>query len=130
LQYDSYSYVYLGVVMQVYEQALPAVVHVEVHNNMSNSPASRKGAGLAGHSHKKQLCHVCKITHPEINEEAGYDIESAFAFPTIILLNDLLSAFSIDFEYKDDWVLLSAAFKSKNKVSKKKKKKILNEFGA
>jgi hypothetical protein len=61
--------------MKIYDQTLPAVVHGIAHNLAADRPASHKALGLAGHSHKTQLCPYCYITKALLQDAKGYDID-------------------------------------------------------
>lgn len=52
----------------------PAQVLGDLIAQNSDTPASRKLAGCAGHSHGTHPCAWCKIVNLDINKPSGYDL--------------------------------------------------------
>jgi hypothetical protein len=62
--------------MDILDEPTPGEIFADLINDCSDTPASRKFAGLAGHSHNLQPCAWCKITLGEILTLKAYDRES------------------------------------------------------
>jgi hypothetical protein len=61
--------------MDIYDEPEPQKVFGDLINNCSDTPASCKFAGLAGHAHSQHPCRWCHITLKEISTPNGFDRE-------------------------------------------------------
>lgn len=72
--------------MRIYGFRLPRQVHGCVLCENSDTPATRKLTGAAGHSHKKHPCNYCVILLTDLDMDTAYDIESESYL--LIMLNN------------------------------------------
>ncbi|TFK48361.1 hypothetical protein OE88DRAFT_1684365 [Heliocybe sulcata] len=107
---DTYPHVNLCLVMDMYGHRIPPQVHCTCGMKCSDIPASRKGTGAAGHSHKTHPCNVCHVSLDEINLPSGYDIDN--------------------FMLRNDFVQLRHAERSRTAKTKKERTAILDEHGS
>ncbi|KAF8594834.1 hypothetical protein BDV93DRAFT_565008 [Ceratobasidium sp. AG-I] len=70
---EQFKQLYAGVVMKIYEQELPATVHLQPIINSADVPARAKTQGVAGHRHNKKFC-ICNCPRSSVDTEAGYAI--------------------------------------------------------
>lgn len=76
--------------MWVHNEDLPKPVPGALHFNASDTPASRKIAGQAGHSHKRWPCPICEINLAQVNEMSSYAEQQPGEFGRLDDPNELL----------------------------------------
>ena len=72
--------------MDVYGYQMPQRIYNGLAMISCDVPASRKIRGIVSFSHKVHMCDQCMCTTAEIQLPAGYDIDSAFSQPIILLI--------------------------------------------
>jgi hypothetical protein len=113
--------------MAIHDEPEGADIFGDLINDCSDTPASCKFAGLAGHSHDLQPCAWCKITLGEIPTAKAYDRESESSLTSIYGMR--LTPTTLEFVLKDDYELLKAGFQARN-AGKARRDVILKTSGA
>jgi len=62
----------LGILIDIHNQEEPHLVFGDLINNCSDTPASCKFAGLAGHSQPDNPCRWCHIKLVDVSTANGY----------------------------------------------------------